>query len=163
MKITAATLLSVVCLLCVARRLQCARILAVIPTPSYSHQVPYRPLWLKLVDRGHEVVLITANPIPNVNLTNLTQIDVGASYNDLRVIDFIRLRFEGESWLTFMAKDMLPLSMAFTENVFNNTAVKKLCAPESTATFDLVIAEILFQPAIYAFAHRFNAPMIGIF
>ena len=162
MKITAATLLSVVCLLCVARRLQCARILAVIPTPSYSHQVPYRPLWLKLVDRGHEVVLITANPIPNVNRTNLTQIDVGASYSTLRAIDFIGLRFEGESWLTFVGREMLPLSMVFSENVLNNTAVKKIIAPESTATFDLVIAEMLFQPAIYAFAHRFNAPMIGV-
>ncbi|KAJ8708784.1 hypothetical protein PYW08_010166 [Mythimna loreyi] len=40
-----------------------ARILAVYPVPSISHQVTFRPITMELVKRGHEVVVITADPM----------------------------------------------------------------------------------------------------
>ncbi|XP_076626503.1 UDP-glucosyltransferase 2-like [Colletes latitarsis] len=162
MKFSVATILSVVCVFCVVKQLQCARILAIVPTPSYSHQTPYRPLWFELNKRGHEIVLVTTNPIPNLNLTNFTQIDVGGSYADLRRIEFITLRFQQTSWLSFLDQNLLNLCDVFTRQVFNNAEMKKMYAPNSSTKFDVVMAEMLYMPAIYAFAYRFNAPLIGL-
>lgn len=55
-----------------------ARILAVFPIPSISHQVVFRPLTLELAKRGHEVVVITPDPIFEKGKTpaNFTEIDV---------------------------------------------------------------------------------------
>ncbi|KAI5633114.1 UDP-glucoronosyl and UDP-glucosyl transferase domain-containing protein [Phthorimaea operculella] len=39
-----------------------ARILVYIPTPSISHQEPFRPLTQELAKRGHEVTVITTDP-----------------------------------------------------------------------------------------------------
>ncbi|XP_076231313.1 uncharacterized protein LOC143177325 [Calliopsis andreniformis] len=161
MKITVATLLSIACFLGAVEHIQGYKILAIIPTPSYSHQIPYRALWEKIVKRGHELVLVTTNPFPT-NLTNFKQIYVDGTYSDLRKIDFIQQRFEGKDWLNFIDEYMLPLGLTFCEHVFKNTEVKKMYAPESNQKFDLVIAEMLLMPSIYAFAHRFNAPLIGV-
>ncbi|XP_076178990.1 uncharacterized protein LOC143152577 [Ptiloglossa arizonensis] len=162
MKFTVALVFSVACILCVVDQLQSARILAMVPTASYSHQIPYRPLWIELNKRGHDVVLVTADPIPNLNLTNFVQIDVGGSYKVIRRIDFIRYRFEGISWINFLLRDMLPIANNFVEQVFNNTELKKLYAPDSGVKFDVVLSEVLYMPGICAIAHRFKAPFIGL-
>ncbi|XP_043256096.1 uncharacterized protein LOC122399462 [Colletes gigas] len=162
MKFNVASVFSIACVLCVVRQLECARILAIVPTPSYSHQIPYRPLWIELNKRGHEVVLVTANPIPDLNLTNFTQINVGESYTAIRQHNFIQLRFEQMTWLDFAYSHMWDMANNFLEPVFNNTDVKKLYAPNSGREFDIVLAEVLFMPAIGVFAHRFKVPMIEL-
>lgn len=43
-------------------RSESAKILAVFPFPSISHQVVFRPLMLELAKRGHEVTVITTDP-----------------------------------------------------------------------------------------------------
>ncbi|XP_076627997.1 uncharacterized protein LOC143345094 [Colletes latitarsis] len=162
MKLNVASVLSIVCVLCVVKQLECARILAIVPTPSYSHQIPYRPLWIELNKRGHEVVLVTANPIPDLNLTNFRQINVGESYKAIRQINFMELRFEQKSWIDFTYSHLWDMADTFLEQVFNNTDVKKLCAPNSGTKFDVVLAEVLYMPAIGVFAHRFKAPLIAL-
>lgn len=58
--------------------IEAARILAVFPTPSISHQVVFRPLTQELARRGHEVVVVTTDPaFPKGQAPlNLTEIDV---------------------------------------------------------------------------------------
>lgn len=41
---------------------EAARILAIFPAPSISHQVVFRPLTQALAKRGHEIVVITPDP-----------------------------------------------------------------------------------------------------
>ncbi|CAG9792441.1 unnamed protein product [Diatraea saccharalis] len=55
-----------------------ARILAVYPIPYYSHQIVFRPLTLELVRRGHEVVVLTTDPIYRKSEApaNLTEVDL---------------------------------------------------------------------------------------
>ncbi|XP_052757024.1 UDP-glucosyltransferase 2-like [Galleria mellonella] len=63
--------------------LKAAKILAVYPTQSISHQVVFRPLVRELAPRGHEVVVITpalACPVGE-GLENLTEIDI-RQYHD---------------------------------------------------------------------------------
>ncbi|XP_052741051.1 UDP-glucosyltransferase 2-like [Bicyclus anynana] len=55
-----------------------ARILAVFPVASISHQVVFRPLINELAKRGHEVVVITPDPAFSKGKSpqNLTEIDI---------------------------------------------------------------------------------------
>ncbi|XP_076643748.1 UDP-glucosyltransferase 2 [Halictus rubicundus] len=153
---------SVFGLLRIVRQADPARILALVPTPSYSHQIPYRRLWLELHDRGHEIVLVTSNPIPNMNTTTFKQIDISGAYKDIRGVDFIQLRFDKIDWLTFMETHLFDMADTFAEHVLNHTDLKPIYAPESNETFDLVMAEMLAYPSTYVLAHRFNAPLIGL-
>nr|XP_003705446.1 PREDICTED: UDP-glucuronosyltransferase 1-2-like [Megachile rotundata] len=153
--------LLVLCALCLEET-RSARILAMIATPSYSHQIPYRKLWTSLHERGHEVVLATTNPIPNINSTRFRQIDISESYGSFRATSFLKLRFEGVSWLRFAQENLFPLVDVFTEHLLNNTEMRRLYAPDSDAKFDVVLTEFLYMPATYAIAYRFKAPLIGL-
>ena len=156
------TLLFVLCVLYIAKQSKCYKILAIVPSPSYSHQIPYRRLWLELHKRGHEVVLVTADPIPNITSPNFTQIDISQSYGIIKKLDFVQRRFEGKSWLDFVKEELLHVTKVVAETVFSSTELRKLYAPESNATFDIYLTELLSAPSIYAIAHRFNVPMIGM-
>ena len=156
------TLLFFLCVLYIAKQSRCYKILAIVPSPSYSHQIPYRRLWLELHKRGHEVVLVTADPIPNITSPNFTQIDISQSYGIIKKLDFVQRRFEGKSWLDFVKEELLHVTKVVAETVFSSTELRKLYAPESNATFDIYLTELLSAPSIYAIAHRFNVPMIGM-
>lgn len=153
---------SVLGLLCIARQADLARILALVPTPSYSHQIPYRRLWLELHERGHEIVLVTPNPILNMNSTTFKQIDIGETYKNVRAFDFVKLRFQKTEWLSFVEDNLFEMADSISEHIFNHTDMKAIYAPNSNEKFDLVMIEMLAVPATYVFAHRFNAPLIGL-
>ncbi|KZC09279.1 PREDICTED: UDP-glucuronosyltransferase 2B15-like [Dufourea novaeangliae] len=162
MKSITSVVFLVLCIFAAVQQLQSAKILAIIPTPSYSHQIPYRQLWLELHKRGHEIVLVTANPIPGMNATTFRQIDIGTSYGIIRQMDFVKFRFEGLDWLAFEENYLFDFSDLMANEVLNHTDMKRLYEPNSNEEFDVVMAEMLLVPSIYAFAHRFNAPMIGL-
>ncbi|XP_076643745.1 UDP-glucosyltransferase 2-like isoform X2 [Halictus rubicundus] len=149
-------------LLCIVRQADPARILALVPTPSYSHQIPHRRLWLELHERGHEIVLVTSDPIPNMNTTTFKQIDTSGAYKNIREIDFIKLRFDKVEWLTFAEGQLIDMAYSFAEHMLNHTDMKAIYAPNSNEKFDLVIGEMLVSPATYYLAYRFNAPFIGL-
>lgn len=149
--------------LIIANKSECYKILSIIPTPSYSHQIPYQRLWLELHARGHEIVVITTNPISNISLPNFTQIDISHSYNCLKEVDFIENRFEHVNWLKIMENYAMPLYTCFLNEVFNSSEVKKLYVPDNAVKFDVLLAEFFYGPAMCAFAHRFNVPLIGIY
>ncbi|KOC69584.1 Ecdysteroid UDP-glucosyltransferase [Habropoda laboriosa] len=163
MKFTSAFILSVLHIFCIARRVNGARILAVIPIPAYSHQIPFRPLWLELHKRGHELVIVAPNDIPNMNTTtNFTQINVGSVYSTFSDVSFVKMRLNGTSWLSFMKNDLLYYGTTVTDHTLSNPDLKKLYAPESNEKFDVVFVELYYLPAIHMLAHRFNAPLIGL-
>ena len=161
MKRNITSLFLVLSVLCIAEQSECYKILAAIVTPSYSHQIPYRPLWLELHKRGHEVLLITPNPIPNINSPNFTQIDISQSYKIFEELNFVEMRFSGDSWLQLGEKYATSACLAATENMFNNTEFKKMYAPDSDTRFDIILTEYLFAPAVVGLVHRFDVPIIG--
>lgn len=145
-------------LLFCANQVLCARILGVFMTPSYSHQVVYQPIWKELSLRGHEVTVITPNPLHDNTLTNLTEIDLSESYT--------LWRRENEKGL-FEDKTLLGEMRRFAK-IFETLAHFQLGHPEVQAlinnrnqTFDLLLVEYLY-PAMYAFKDLYNCPMIGI-
>ena len=161
MKRNITSLFLVVCVLCIAEQTECYKILAAIATPSYSHQIPYRPLWLELQKRGNEVLLITTHPIPNINLPNFTQIDLGHKYQHIKTPNFVEGRFKGKTWIQVVEETFMPFGLYFAENMFNNTEFKKMYDPDSDAKFDVFLTEYFYMLAVVGVAHRFDIPIIG--
>ncbi|KAF5286712.1 hypothetical protein FQA39_LY16195 [Lamprigera yunnana] len=133
-----------------------ARILAYIPTPSYSHQVVFQPLWKELSLRGHNVTVLTTNPVGDLSLTNLTEVDMSFSYakvtrNVLELID--------ASPLVFVKKYIDMFNELFAEQLEHPSVQKAL--DDSSVGYDLVIVENLL-PAPFAIAEKFKCPFIGI-
>ncbi|XP_033333679.2 UDP-glycosyltransferase UGT5 [Megalopta genalis] len=161
MKSTLSIMYSVFGLLCIGQQVEPARILVVIPMPSYSHQIPYRRLWLELHERGHEIVLVTSDPIPNMDSKTFQQIDISKSYKKMREIDFMQLRFDKVDFFELVERHLLDSADFFLENVLKHTDMKSIYAPNSNQKFDVVMIEMQVV-APYVFAHRFNAPVIGL-
>ncbi|XP_008191380.2 UDP-glucosyltransferase 2 [Tribolium castaneum] len=139
----------------------CGRILAIMPTPSYSHQIVFNPLWLTLNSRGHHVTLFTTDPIKNANLSNFRQIDWSFAYQlwheKHNVSDIIR-NFN---------TNLLKCLNQYVE-MMNDIIIRELEHPQvqeiindKNEHFDLVVVEFL-NPAMVAFSKRFNCPFIGM-
>ncbi|KAK5640041.1 hypothetical protein RI129_010852 [Pyrocoelia pectoralis] len=136
-----------------------ARILGIIPTPSFSHQIVFQQLWRELSLRGHKVTTMTTDPIKDSTLTNLTEID---------------LRFSYEIWNENLYKDiegssknplgLIKMGVAKLLNIIDkqleHPPVQELIN-DKNAHFDLVIVENLMTTMI-AFSERFKCPFIGI-
>ncbi|XP_046434370.1 uncharacterized protein LOC124186582 [Neodiprion fabricii] len=138
-----------------------ARILAVFPTASISHQIVFRKLTLELNKRGHELVVVTPDPVNDPTLKNYTEIDVSFQYNDkdsLPNIIGMRGKVDWFGWL----KVQVPMITRQVTKIFEQPDLKKLYHPNSGEKFDLILMQMFFTPAFMSFAARFKAPMIGI-
>lgn len=139
-----------------------ARILVIISVPSYSHQIAYQSIWKTLSLRGHHITLVTTDPLPDKNLTNFRQIDVSNNYKHIRNINFLDAKGK-YSWQNIMKIYFREVSSTLVEGIFDHPDFKKIYALDSGEKFDLVITEAIITPAIYVFADRFKAPLIGKF
>ncbi|XP_020300263.1 UDP-glucuronosyltransferase-like [Pseudomyrmex gracilis] len=153
----------ITCYLCITTSIEAARILAIIPIPSYSHQIPYRPIWITLSQRGHEVVLLTTDPINDPSLTNLTEINFNHTYEFFEEynVNFVNYLYNAYSWLDTAREYIWPMGHGLTKTIYEHPQVRKMYAPNSGEKFDLIIIENLLTPGLYGLAHRFNAPLIG--
>ena len=137
------------------------RILGVIPTPSISHQLVFRPLWKHLSLRGHQVVVLTTDPVKDPALQNLKEMDLHFAYdviNRVHNLSNIFNEFTGKP-----LQMMHAIITAFNDvcNVeLQNVDVSNIIEDQDEY-FDLVIIEIL-RPEMLAFGHRFNCPVIGV-
>lgn len=136
-----------------------ARILAVVPTPSYSHQLAHRPLWKELSLRGHQIVLLTTDPINDPSLTNLTEIDMHGSYQILSQVNFNDIFTLSDSFAPFtMMEKILDYGLNLLQYQCGLEEVQKLI---KNGQFDLVVAEYL-DPFPISFGEWFNCPVITI-
>ncbi|XP_063542107.1 UDP-glucosyltransferase 2-like [Cydia strobilella] len=139
-----------------------ARILAVFPTPSISHQVVFRPLTHELARRGHEVTVITTDPaFPKGQApANLTEIDVhDISYEVWRKI--IASIKNGDK------NDMRNQAKVFNEGCFKilekQTAVAEVqdIIQNKNNSYDLLLVEAWTRFAL-GFSHVIKAPVIAV-
>ncbi|XP_037299195.1 uncharacterized protein LOC115452065 [Manduca sexta] len=141
---------------------EAAKILAVIPTASISHQVPFRPLTQELARRGHEVTVITTDPaFPKgkapKNLREIDVHDVAYEFWNKKIAEFATGHKEDNSVLLNTALDL-----------FSNVFGEELASPQvqeliknKNETFDLVFAE-LCVPSAMVFGHFYKAPVIVV-
>lgn len=135
------------------------RILIVTPTPSFSHQIVFRSLGLGLNKRGHDIIILTADPMKNSSLSNYTEIDFTYLYE--LSIEYKAIRVQRNMDLMMFKRYVCKLLNNLTEEVFKHPDMKKLYAMDSGVTFDAVIVEIILGPMIHVLGQRFNAPVIG--
>lgn len=133
------------------------RILVITPTPFYSHQIVFRSLCLALNKRGHELIVVTPQPIKDSTLKNYTEIDL---------LDYSQVKEQYKTTVSQLStikllKLILKLSNQVSLKVFNNTKFKELYRHDSNEKFDAVILESINYPSLSAIAYRFNAPLIG--
>ncbi|XP_072946258.1 UDP-glucosyltransferase 2-like [Epargyreus clarus] len=140
-----------------------ARILAVFPTPSISHQVVYRQLTQELVKHGHEVVVITTDPAyPSGEApVNLTEIDVGTvSYHSLQKT-YSDADIGKRNDIHIQVKSLSKLLGIIVDNQLQTKPVLDIVKNKNNITFDLLLLEMCVRTAL-AFSHVYKAPVILI-
>ncbi|XP_050676852.1 UDP-glucosyltransferase 2-like [Leptidea sinapis] len=136
---------------------EAARILAVFPAPSYSHQITFRPLIQELAIRGHHVTYVTFMP-PNNTMEYLKVIDIHDSSYEL-------------------VKDVLVDELKHADDIFlQNTIIFKLFAPifdkllqnelrdyttDKYHKFDVILSEACVR-MLLMFSHVFKAPVVQV-
>lgn len=138
---------------------EAARILAVFPTPSISHQVVFRPLVHELAKRGHEVVVVTTDPVfPKGQAPkNLTEIDVhDMSYRLWK--EFVESSTGSQDDSFMQVKIGLELIKEIFIRQMETAEVQKVL---KEGNFDLLMLEALARPAL-ALSHVFNVPVIQV-
>jgi glucuronosyltransferase len=127
--------------------------------PSISHQIVYQPIWRELSLRGHQVTVVTPDPLNDPSLTNLTEISVRFTYDFLKQTKIQELMSKDVN--VFYNLDKLFRFMdAIAEAELNSTQFQELIN-DQTKHFDLILIEC-FHPVMYALAGRFQAPIIGV-
>lgn len=134
-----------------------ARILGVFPVASVSHQAVFQPIWKELSERGHQVTVLTPNPLNNSSLHNLTEIDLSFTYKTME--QFKELFSQGTNrWLVL--KNALNIFLEISTQVFEDEKVQKFIKNDNTC-YDIVIVEAV-DPKSYAFAAKCKCPLIGV-
>ncbi|KAJ8708775.1 hypothetical protein PYW08_010157 [Mythimna loreyi] len=139
-----------------------ARILAVFPVPSISHQIVFRPITQELARRGHEVTVITPDPAFPKGATppNLKEIDVHDVSYKIWTEKFMSIPIDSKGRLTDQVKLFLEIGLAGIDAQLSHKDVKNLINDKSIK-FDLVIVEACVRSAI-AFSYIYKAPLITI-
>lgn len=137
-----------------------ARILAVWPVPSLSHQVVFRPLTAELARLGHDVTIITPDPAfekgkapPNLREINLHDL----SYEIWRATFFETSTGKKDDLITQVRVSVDLLLEIFLKQI-QTDEVQQIIQNE---TFDLVMIEACVRPALL-FSHIYKVPVIQV-
>lgn len=134
-----------------------AKILCVFPTPSVSHQIVFQPIWRELSLRGHQVTVVTTNPLKDPTLTNLKEIDVSSAYK--QVGGMLQAFKKEQTHWDFL--EIIPwMHDKMWTDILENPNVTSMLN-DTTASFDLVMGEFL-QTIVTGFAYKYKAPFIGV-
>ncbi|KAF5287319.1 hypothetical protein FQR65_LT02192 [Abscondita terminalis] len=138
-----------------------ARILGIVPTPSYSHQVVFQPIWRELALRGHNLIILTTDPINDPNLSNLKEIDLSFSYQlwneKHNFTDMVKKA--PDSLLTFIDRYVAMVD-DIVDHQLEHPQVKQIIQ-NTTEHFDLLMLEYPY-PSLTIFSERFRCPFIGM-
>lgn len=128
----------------------CGRILVLVPTPSISHQVVFRPLTQELAKRGHEVVVLTTDPAfpKGQSPANLTEIDVHDISYKLWIDGMAN--YAGKNGINNSHLKLIAALLKMLPNIFeaqmNNTEFQNVIYGDKK--FDLIIVEGCVRPAL---------------
>ncbi|XP_064074695.1 UDP-glycosyltransferase UGT5-like isoform X3 [Vanessa tameamea] len=133
-----------------------AKILGVFPTPSISHQVVFRPVMLELAKSGHEVTVITTDPVyPKGQAPeNITEIDLhDISYEHWKILTERDHGKDPVEFIRFVNDFILEL---FVKQLKSSEIQKFL---RDNRKFDLLFIESCIRPA-FVFSYIYDAPVI---
>lgn len=134
-----------------------AKILGVFTIPSISHQIVFQPIWKELSLRGHEVTIMSPNPLHDSSLTNLTEIDLSFLYKQMQELT---TGFSNglDHW---RAMDILSNEFVhLTSELLRDKQVQNVIS-DNTISYDVIFIEAI-DPIGYIFAAKFKCPFIGV-
>jgi glucuronosyltransferase len=139
-----------------AKLIEAARILAIFPTPSNSHQKIFKVLVNDLADRGHSITVLSGYQ-QNYGHSNITEIDIyidplggtNMSWNDFKMMSHEVAVINSNEW-----------KMRCHLGQMQIPEVQKLI--QSEEKFDLIILEYFNHLTYLAFAEVFDCPVVGI-
>ncbi|KAG5863259.1 hypothetical protein JTB14_023281 [Gonioctena quinquepunctata] len=139
---------------------KCSRILGFFPTPSFSHQRIFQPIWKELSLMGHELTVITTDVLNNSSLKYLKEIDVASAYGLMKGPKIMK-DFSSEKLALIRVLNTFSLAQEILEYEFRDEEVGKLIN-NNTEHFDIIISQTShLMPMVYGFGAKFRAPIIG--
>ncbi|XP_035777565.1 UDP-glucuronosyltransferase 2A3-like [Anopheles albimanus] len=137
-----------------------ARILAIFPSPARSHQIVYRAYLEGLIERGHQLTVMTTDPFPTAH-PNVTIIDWSFAYQIVTDnFDVVDMKQRNMNFYQ-IANRLRQITRLFLSAQLAHPEVQALIHNRD-AHFDVVIVEYYQFTPMYAFAELFGAPLIGI-
>ncbi|KAL3268341.1 hypothetical protein HHI36_007457 [Cryptolaemus montrouzieri] len=135
-----------------------ANILGIIPSPFYSHQATFRPLWKELARKGHNLTIVTTDLMePN---ENISQIDLSGTY------DVIKNHRNGS--YSILKETNLIKKLDVFRDLANEIIVYQLTHPDleplkdpTKYHCDLIIVEAV-HPWFFALGVKLGCPVIGV-
>ncbi|XP_063834078.1 UDP-glucosyltransferase 2-like [Ostrinia nubilalis] len=149
-------LLIALCLSCAGS--EAARILAYFPAPSISHQVVFRSLMQELAKRGHEVTVLTTDPVFTKTPAppNLKEVDLHDLSYGIWKKEFLQRSTENDD-IVSQIKLIFKLVNDIIEKQLMSSEVRSVINENNK--YDLVIVEELAKQ-LTVLAHLFKAPLI---
>lgn len=138
-----------------------ANILCIYPRPAFSHQNVFRAITEKLLERGHQVTLLTTHPSDNEKShENVTLIDVSFVVEKFNkaMEDMFHRRVTGFRNIIF---HMINSEAELIDAQLNSSGIQKILQMEN-ANFDVVILEMAGFSPYQAIAEKFNIPVVGV-
>lgn len=136
-------------------------ILVLTPLNGKSHWLFMQSIIKAILDRHHEVTVITSKSWDGIKPANYTEVLIDPPI-DLEVVLPQSQVFAAEDGSIYNNFVMLPMLGKITaEHSLNSSNVQKFLHDESLS-FDLVINEEFYMESFSMFAHRFKAPLITI-
>lgn len=147
--------IAVYCLYCTSG----ARILVLVATPSYSHNMFYRPIIEELSKQGHQVVSISGDIINNPKLTNLTEIDVRNETYGLWNIGKTTLGQVQNKRSTYFLREYCSAFELISEAILRHKRVRDLLRNDH---FDLILLEEFTYSVFQHLRNHFKCPLVWI-
>lgn len=133
------------------------KILFVIPHKGKSHTAPLHSLAEGLLEKGHEVTMLTHFHL-NTSNWNYTEIPL-TEYNYDSFLDITTFkRFSTMNWLNLSMLNQF--SITACEKYYTSHAVKNFLDRCNTK-FDVIIILMFSNDCYLSFVHKFKAPIIG--
>nr|UAX26436.1 UDP-glucuronosyltransferase [Galleria mellonella] len=151
-------------IVCLVAKNDAAKILGYFPTPSISHQVVFRPLMSELAKRGHDVTVITTDPVSPKRKAhaNLTEVDMhDLSYDIWREAVYNAETTSGKkSDIVTQLRVLYNLITDISEKQMQSDKVRNIIQDRKDK-FDLIFIESLWRPGL-GLSYIYNAPVILI-
>lgn len=140
---------------------EAARILAICPTPSLSHQVIFYPIVKELARRGHDITFITTNPAyPDGGAPeNLREIDLKNLSYALWKKYFTVSEFGKDNFVYKGSRVIVEVIPKVYEEQMKDSSIQSLIKAERN--FDLLLLQAWFRPAM-VWSHIYKVPVIKV-
>ncbi|XP_063706100.1 UDP-glycosyltransferase UGT5-like [Culicoides brevitarsis] len=132
------------------------KILIIFPTGSYSHQRPQQAVSEGLLEAGHQLTILTPNPIKTTN-PNVTQVDIKFTYEYLKMFD-LSASIDAYEMLSLVATYFTRM----TDGLMNHKEFADIVKNVRNEKYDAVIIEALPHFPLFTAKEIFNTTLIGL-